>query len=426
MENVTVSCCEALRSGGGIFYIGTCSPELINCSILGNKAKDGGGLNFAGTSSVSLYNVLIASNLATSSGGGIHNGSSNTQILNNVTVATNYTTLYNGGGIYNDQGTLNLNNSIVWGNFSSKGAQLNVAGGSVALSYSCYNSGSTNVQGTITADANCITSDPKFVNASGGDYSILGISPCVDAGFNSYNTKSYDIRGDGYPRISAKTSGGISRIDMGAYEYKVGSDALPVELTAFTASASALGVELYWTTATELNNYGFEIERAGSSESGILSYEVKEKNFQKIGFVAGAGNSNSYKAYTFTDKAVTAGKYLYRLKQIDNDGKYKYSEAVEANLATSPVEYSLQQNYPNPFNPSTVIKYQLPEAALVTLKIYDILGREVTTLVNEFQTAGSYNSTFSIQNSTLASSGIYIAKLNAGKYTKNIKMSLIK
>ena len=122
----------------------------------------------------------------------------------------------------------------------------------------------------------------------------------------------------------------------------------PVELTTFTVSAKNNFVLLNWQTATEVNNYGFEIQKS----------EVSSQNseFETVGFVDGHGNSNSPKEYSFKDENVTAGTYKFRLKQIDNDGQFKYSKVVEVSL-NQPAEFSLSQNYPNPFNPSTKIKF---------------------------------------------------------------------
>lgn len=228
----------------------------------------------------------------------------------------------------------------------------------------------------------------------------------TDAGWDFTNT--WELIPGYYPRLK-----------------NVADPTLPVELSAFTAVQENNNILLNWETATEINNYGFEIERTElrSSELRAMSSELKE--YKKIGFVAGAGSSNSLNLYSFEDKTVAPGKYLYRLKQIDNDGTFKYYQEVAAEVTSMPDKMVLEQNYPNPFNPSTLIKYQLPEASNVTLKVYDMLGKEVATLVNEFQQAGSYNSHFDIQNSGLASS-IYIARLTAGKYIRNIKMSLLK
>jgi hypothetical protein len=148
------------------------------------------------------------------------------------------------------------------------------------------------------------------------------------------------------------------------------------------------------------------------------------RGWEKIGFVQGSGNSNSLKEYSFVDKTVLSGKYLYRLKQIDNDGGYKYSQEVEVKVEAIPTEFALEQNYPNPFNPSTVISYQLPVAAgHVSLKVYDVLGREVATLVNEQKAPGNYEVKF--DGSKLAS-GVYIYRIEAGKFSDAKKLLLIK
>ena len=169
------------------------------------------------------------------------------------------------------------------------------------------------------------------------------------------------------------------------------SSALPVELTGFIAASKNNVVELQWKTATEVNNYGFNVERT-STALGMI--------WEKIAFVQGHGNSNSPKEYSFTENLahdLNLNRVQYRLKQIDFDGKFEYSEVVEVKIET-PSQLMLQQNYPNPFNPETTISYHIPSASHVTLKVYDVLGKEVATLVNEFQQAGSYNSQFSIRN----------------------------
>lgn len=187
---------------------------------------------------------------------------------------------------------------------------------------------------------------------------------------------------------------------------------LPVELTSFSASIIGSTVQLTWATATEVNNYGFEILRQAQDDNEWI----------KIGFVNGNGNSNSPKSYSFDDKAVQSGKHSYRLKQIDNDGQFEYSKAIEVDLGV-PKKLELTQNYPNPFNPSTVIKYQLSSPEFVTLKVYDAIGNEVATLVNEQKAAGNYEVRF--DGSKLAS-GMYVYQLNAGESVITKKMILMK
>ena len=187
--------------------------------------------------------------------------------------------------------------------------------------------------------------------------------------------------------------------------------ALPVELTSFTALTNAKAVTLKWNTATELNNFGFSIERKSVNS-----------NWAKIGFVHGSGNSNSPKDYSYVDNTVSPGKYSYRLKQIDNNGTYKYSKIVEVNIG-SPASYALDQNYPNPFNPSTTISYALPAGSNVKLVIYNSLGQEVRTLVNGFEAAGIHKINFNALNMT---SGMYFYKIEAGSFTQVRKMILLK
>jgi hypothetical protein len=188
---------------------------------------------------------------------------------------------------------------------------------------------------------------------------------------------------------------------------------LPVELVSFTASVNRDIVTLEWSTATEVNNYGFEIERTPIAAT---------QDWMKIGFVNGYGNSNSPKEYSFTDAPQGNTKFNYRLKQIDNDGTYEYSSIVMANLGT-PNQYILNQNFPNPFNPTTKISYSLPNEGFITIKIFDVLGNEVATLVNENKKSGNYEVLF--DGSKLAS-GLYICNMSAADFSNSIKMIIMK
>lgn len=202
-----------------------------------------------------------------------------------------------------------------------------------------------------------------------------------------------------------------------------GEAPLPVELTFFSAKSVKGGVALTWQTATEVNNYGFEIQRSGNRD------QETGNSWDVIGFVPGNGNSNSEKSYSFTDRNVAnATKYFYRLKQIDTDGKYDYSKEVEVITAMSE-SFELVQNYPNPFNPSTVISYHLTQNGNVKLTVFDILGKEIATLVNGKKDAGSHTVNF---NASGLQSGIYFYKITVTSengsllYSSTNKMSLIK
>jgi len=221
------------------------------------------------------------------------------------------------------------------------------------------------------------------------------------------------------PVITGDASGGIiawqdSRNGiLDIYASKASPDGvLPVELTTFTADIFKNKVTLNWQTATEVKNYGFDVERT-------LVHSTK---WQKIGFVQGNGNSNSPKEYSFTDPSVTSGSYAYRLKQLDNDGKYEYSKEVEIDLRI-PVEFSLHQNYPNPFNPATIISYQIPVSGKVSLRVFDMLGREIATLVDEVKEAGTYNVSFDGKS---FASGTYFYRFQSGNFVKINKMILMK
>ena len=196
-------------------------------------------------------------------------------------------------------------------------------------------------------------------------------------------------------------------------------DAVPVELTSFTASAGNGNVQLNWMTATETNNKGFEIQR-----SELID---KPSRWENAGFVNGNGTTSNPVEYHFTDTNVKSGKYLYRLKQIDFDGSFEYSNEVEIEV-TAPAEFSLKQNYPNPFNPSTRIAFNLPVDARVTLNIYDVLGQKVTTLINGNLSAGEKDITFDASG---LNSGIYFYRVEASspdgqEFTSVRKMILTK
>ena len=222
-----------------------------------------------------------------------------------------------------------------------------------------------------------------------------------------------DLNGDGKPDLAVanQTDSTLSVL------FNSESFPLPVELTTFTANNIGDKVDLKWNTSTEVNNYGFEVQRT------IKNSKLKIQNFEKIGFVKGSGNSNSPKNYSFKDDNPPSGNIEYRLKQIDNNGNFKYSQI--ATLNSLPTKFELWQNYPNPFNPTTTINYDLPQQSKVVLKVYDILGQEVATLVNKEEQAGVYTVQFSPNNYRLAS-GVYIYRLTAGSFSETKKMNLLK
>lgn len=191
---------------------------------------------------------------------------------------------------------------------------------------------------------------------------------------------------------------------------------LPVELISFTSSVSAEGrdVKLSWKIGKEINNSGFDIERK----------LVGINEWKKISFVTGKGNSNTPVQYSYDDKKLNCGKYNYRLKQIDFNGIFKYYTLNEAVEVAAPIKFNLNQNYPNPFNPNTKIDFELPIDCKVTIKVYDITGREIILLLNnEFKKADYYTVDFNGNN---FASGVYFYRLVTEGFTETKKMLLIK
>jgi len=192
---------------------------------------------------------------------------------------------------------------------------------------------------------------------------------------------------------------------------------VPVEFTSFTGGFVGNNVELKWSTATELNNRGFEIQRSANGSA-----------FATIAFVEGNGTTTENQQYSFTDRNIESRvNYAYRLKQIDYNGTLEYSSVVNIGF-TLPLEFLLEQNYPNPFNPSTSIAYAVPVKSDVTLEVYNLIGQKITTLVQGEVEAGKHTAQF---NASSMSSGLYLFKLtavgeNGSQFTSSKKMTLLK
>ncbi len=341
----------------------------------------------------------------------------NSQSLQNLDGLSNITSVGGFLYVYGNPNLANLNG--LTGVTSVGGTGLEVA----------YNSALTNLDGLIN-----ITSVIGFLEVTGNSAitDIDGLSNITSVGGDLY-VQNNNVLSDFCGLFSLLNSGGLTG------SYNVSGNAsnpteqeiidggacipLPVELTTFTAGSVGGKVELQWQTATEVKNYGFEIQREVNSQNKNLDSWIK------IGFVKGSGNSNSPKIYSFLDESPQAGEDEYRLKQIDNDGKYSYSKIVDVNIQ-APKKFELLQNYPNPFNPSTIIEYSLPDEQHVLLKIYDALGREIQTLVNKIQKAGNYEVLFNADNllngRQRLASGIYIYTIEAGSFYDAKKFVLLK
>ena len=275
-----------------------------------------------------------------------------------------------------------------------------------------YSFGTGNILGHFATD---VTTLDELKTATGQDLSSKSVNPefvnPVGNATTDYFPANVTLNGTPIVAIDVDFNGDDRHNvhpTIGAFENPA---TLPVELISFVAYIINGKVSLEWSTATEVQNYGFEIER--KNENGSWS---------KLSFITGNGNSNTTHNYFYTDENPVQGTVLYRLKQIDNDGGFKYSEIVTVN--NNLVEdFKLEQNYPNPFNPKTVIKYSLPKAVFVTIKVYNILGKEVSVLLNENKLAGNYSIDFDAAN---LSSGTYIYVITAGNFSSSKKMLLLK
>ena len=263
--------------------------------------------------------------------------------------------------------------------------------------------------------------DLATANNSGNSVSVLlntttpgastpTFAPKTDftTGAQSYSIAIGDINGDGKPDLA--TANPVA--NTVSVFHNTATLPLPVELASFTSSVNINNVTLNWSTVQEQNNKGFEIER---NSFGI--------GWKKIGYVEGHGTTNTQQNYSFKDNSLNTGRYSYRLKQIDYNGNFEYYELSNEVAIGVPSRYLLAQNYPNPFNPVSIINYQISINSFVTLKVYDLAGKEVASLVNEVKDAGYYTVTFDAKN---LSSGTYFYKLSTDKFSDVKKMVVVK
>jgi len=432
-------------AAAGIFNI--YNNKFSNLQFLNNTAGASNGYiaidnTLASPKIVNIYNNFITGFTTTSAVSnskiyGIRHASSsttniyfNTIVLPDMTNMTTFGTSYIAGITFataatneaSPSGTINIKNNIIISDEKSMkiwGIRRVGTGGTFLSDYNNIyldTSNDSNFVGywnnadqksllnwqlSSSKDANSVSKAVNFVDAANGDLHLTGSS-----------LGDHDLIGDPSVGITTDIDGQTRNATypyMGADESI--TNPLPVQLTSFTANASDNGVVLNWTTATEVNNYGFEILRS------------TQNDWEKIGFVQGHGNSNSPNDYTFTDADVTNGSYTYRLKQIDYDGTFTYSDevSVDVNLALGKLSLDV---YPNPFNPSTTLGFVLPKASRVNLTVYDITGQKVAELIdNEMMEAGYHRHVF---NAGVLASGIYISVLQAEGMQVVKKLQLLK
>jgi len=337
----------------------------------------GNGANRQGSAALYIY-------------GGFGN-STNVEVKNNIFVNTRDESPYWASSIY-DYSVSNLTsdyNDLFYASNQNSGA--------VRIGSTIY---STLADWQVTGnDINSITEMPNFIVPD------LHINPNIATNIESGATPiaGIDTDFDGKDR-------NVSTPDIGADEFN--GTIIPVELISFTANVNNEGnVVLKWSTATELNNQMFEIERRSNNGQ-----------FTTIGYVEGYGTTTEPQGYSYIDNSVEIGMYFYRLKQIDFSGQYEYSDEIEVEV-NGPLTFALERNYPNPFNPSTLIKYSVPDNGFVKLSVYNLVGEEVNVLVNETVDAGFYEVTF---NATNLPSGTYFYRLQASNTIQIKKMILLK
>ncbi len=419
----------------GIYITGHFGSLLIHDNIINmlEKSNVAGtyvmGIAFAGngngaTDIISIVNNMINVGASDETGSTYGIGMRSAQTMGNLKVYFNTIVINNNastltsyaiGNHTNGTGPVNidLKNNIIINNHSGNA-------GSSAI-------GLVPVTSVLTSDYNVLFSNQNLVNYQGILYADLAAWQAASQDLNSISKSvnfvsstdlhltgssngDIDLVGDPIAGITTDIDGDIRSTTA---PYKGADEAslpIPVELVAFNASLVQGDVVLTWKTASEINNSGFEIERGANGE------------FATIGFISGAGTTTQEQTYTFTDKQVAVGLHNYRLKQIDLDGSYSYSNIIEVDV-TTPLTFNLSQNYPNPFNPTTKISYSVPFDSKVTISVYSVTGEMVMELVNDNVSAGSY--TVDFDGSNLAS-GTYIYKMTAGNFTQTNKMMLMK
>lgn len=436
----------------------------------GNISASSATLSFTNTSSLTLPASLFTGNIAnltmngsggvTSSGAINITGTLNMQNgilnmgVNTLTIGTSTSvlgTLTRTGGAV--RGTIkrwfaasttsnslfpldNGSSSYVEAKISFTGAPS--VGGSLTASYTTSGSGSMPGgfidAGAVWPGVNFINLSPQFWTIttgdglSGGTYSIdfiansmnlsttswlyTGIVKRATGGGNTWAWNSSNHSSTTNPS-SQPTLHGTGFTSFSDFAVAGNTDnLLPVELSSFTSSVSATNVTLNWSTVQEVNNKGFDIERKSS-----------DNVWKKVGYVEGNGTTSQQQNYLFSDHGLNTGHYNYRLKQIDYNGNYEYHDLSSEVIIGIPSKYNLAQNYPNPFNPVTRINFELPITNYVSLKVYDMMGREVAQLVNEVKDAGYYSVTFDAKN---LSSGMYFYKLTSDKFSDVKKMVVVK
>lgn len=347
---------------------------------------------------------------------------------------------YVNSGWIPDLGTSSWTISMYLNNLPAGSALNYLFGGTVAVGWRCFYSGAAGQYGVLM----------RLTGIGGSDITVPGVGPGPSVLTFVYDSSVPTVYAyiNGaltvtQPQAGALNMTGTDNFKVGAYGSSTGMPAgsimdefrfynraldatevaatwnisiVPVELTSFTASVTGTDVKLLWQTATELNNSGFSVER-----------KIGNSEFVEVAFVPGFGTTSEPKSYSFTDQNLRSDHYTYRLKQIDFDGTFTYSNEVAVDVV-APASFSLDQNYPNPFNPSTKITFSLAVDSKVSLKVFDVLGQQVISLIDQDLSQGVHTYDF---NAAGINSGVYFYKIeatgvNGSEYTDVKKMILLK
>lgn len=394
VENITTALSGC---GAGILLKNTGGGVIAHNYIQFNVAQHGGGIALKNADPEITRNV-ISHNTANLVCGGIRIYDGSNPVIINNTISHNCSMPGTGGGVEVQDGSapVFMNNIVSY--TACGGGFVIVGSGFPDLSYNLFweNLGGDYIN--CAPGIGDITGDPAFVGGDPHDYHLTALSAAIDAGNPdpAYNDP------DG------------TRNDIGAFFYPQGP-VTPVVLNAFTGSAGADGILISWNTASEIQCYGWMVQRRQGDE---LFEDVSP-------LILGYGTSEEPHSYSFLDQSANSGEtYQYRLKQIDASGAVTYSGTVTVSCGSAlATGYTLLQNYPNPFNPETVIAYNLPDAASVRMTVYNATGQLVSELISGFQEAGLHTITWRADN---LPSGSYICRLEAGGRITTRLLTLLK
>lgn len=388
---------SASGCGAGMLIKNSTGGTIYRNFVQFNHAKHGGGIALKHASPQVTRNV-ISNNFSTGYGGGIRiYDQSNPSIINN-TISHNSALQNMGGGVEVENGSAPVfMNNIV--SFTSAGSGFVVVGlSSPVLSYNLFHQNMAGNYLNVAPGVGDLTGDPAYIGGSPYNYHLTAFSAAID-------------HGNPDPLYNDPDN---TRNDCGAFPFNQGSPT-PVVLTNFSAAIASESVLLSWSTASEINCYGWIVQR---SEDG--------NDFENVSpLIAGYGTSVEPHDYTFEDAGIQIGAtYNYRLQQIDLSGAANTSNPITVVTGSAlPLSITLQQNYPNPFNPETALVYDLPQASWMRLSIYDALGRLVAELVSGYQLAGQYTVTWRAEG---LPSGTYLCRLDAGQQSFSRRLTLLR